>query len=667
MTGIRDLLRPLREHGGVRETLADARRARAEAERAIDRAEGLQATAAALGRVLRVDEVVEIALREGLAALGAGRGVVGLLQPDGHTVHTIREVGFRPRLLEDWPTFDIDDDVPLAEAIRLREPLIIATADELQARYPRIGAGAASGGPAVVVPLIYEDRAVGGMYFRYDDANAVGESDKRFLAALGRQCASALARARLYETEALAWAQADQAQRRIRFLAEVGEVLGETDDLEAALGRIAARAVPEIADWSAVFLVEPEGSVRVAAVEHPDRERLREIEAFLAHRPPSVDDSRGAGAAIATGTVQVVVDLPAALADIELPDAARKVVESAGIRSVMYCPLPGDNVTFGTIVLATSGDRRYDEADAAFGEELGRRVGAALDKAQLNAQLRGHLADLERLLEAEHRAGELGQAFIGVVSHELRTPITTIYGGTKLLRRLGPEDEEKRAELVADIEAEADRLYRLTEDLLVLTRVERGSLEIGTEPILLRRVLDHVVASERDRWPGVRIELDAPNDVPLVGGDLTYVEQLARNLVGNAAKYAGSQATIVVTVDVVPNEVEVRVLDTGPGLAEEELDKVFDLFYRSPTTAKKASGAGIGLFVCAQLARAMGGRIWARNRAEGGSEFGFALRQYASEAIPDAIGLVLNPSADNEPAPGFEPLPTPVPMESGTI
>src|SRR5205814_2033172 len=154
----------------------------------------------------------------------------------------------------------------------------------------------------------------------------------------------------------------------------------------------------------------------------------------------------------------------------------------------------------------------------------------------------------ERLLEAERRAGELGQVFIGVVSHELRTPITTILGGTQVLRRLQPDgDVEKRMELAKDIEAEAERLYRLTEDLLVLTRVERGGLDLGAEPVLLRRVLQQVAASESAHWPGVRISLSAEVDLPLVVGDATYVEQLLRNFASNAAKYRGRNGEIEVT------------------------------------------------------------------------------------------------------------------------
>jgi two-component system sensor histidine kinase KdpD len=262
-----------------------------------------------------------------------------------------------------------------------------------------------------------------------------------------------------------------------------------------------------------------------------------------------------------------------------------------------------------------------------------------------------------RMAEAERRASELGQAFIGVVSHELRTPITSIFAGSKLLRRMNGADEEKRQELAADIEAEADRLYRLTEDLLVLTRVERGNLEIGLEPVALPRVLERVIANEHERWPLTSIDLVVQPGLPIAMGDNTYIEQLVRNLVGNAAKYApqGGEVQVVVTATqptaTGESEVEVRVLDRGPGLAEDDLEHLFELFYRSPVTAKKATGAGIGLFVSNQLALTMGGRLWAANREDGGAEFGFSLRAYAGDAAAAPDPLDGTPSSTPEPEP----------------
>ena len=128
-----------------------------------------------------------------------------------------------------------------------------------------------------------------------------------------------------------------------------------------------------------------------------------------------------------------------------------------------------------------------------------------------------------------------------------------------------PADEKKRTDLTEDIEAGAERLYRLTEDLLVLTRVERGTLEIGLEPVAMPRVLERVIASEQERWPLTTIELVVQPGIPIALGDNTYIEQLIRNLVGNAAKYAPEGGTVQVVATVDAGQRAGRRGDRGPG------------------------------------------------------------------------------------------------------
>jgi two-component system sensor histidine kinase KdpD len=219
-----------------------------------------------------------------------------------------------------------------------------------------------------------------------------------------------------------------------------------------------------------------------------------------------------------------------------------------------------------------------------------------------------------------------------VLSHELRTPVTTILGGTKVLRRRGRLSAETRDELYADIEAESERLYRLVEDLLVLARFdERMPESVSDEPLLLQRLLPGLVESEGTRWPGHRILLDVPTGLTTVRGDPTYVEQVVRNLLGNACKYSPVGGTVEVRVEATLDEVQVRILDDGPAFPASESVRLFELFYRSPSTVDVAGGAGIGLFVCRRLVEAMGGRVWAYPRPEGGAEFGFALRSFNEE------------------------------------
>ena len=227
------------------------------------------------------------------------------------------------------------------------------------------------------------------------------------------------------------------------------------------------------------------------------------------------------------------------------------------------------------------------------------------------------------------------EAFIGILSHELRTPITTIYGNTKLMRRVG--DDTIRSEMLTDVEAEADRLYRLVEDLLILSRAETGLMLEG-EPVLLQHLIPTVLASERSHWPTHDFIDRVQPRMPPVSADRTYLEQVIRNLVTNAAKYGHEHGLVEVRADRTDGQVMVRVLDDGPGVPPGEEERVFNLFYRSATTARRVSGAGIGLYVCRVLVEGMGGRIWTRRRPEGGGEFAFTVPLFApdEDSVPDA-------------------------------
>jgi K+-sensing histidine kinase KdpD len=225
----------------------------------------------------------------------------------------------------------------------------------------------------------------------------------------------------------------------------------------------------------------------------------------------------------------------------------------------------------------------------------------------------------------------LREAFLSLLSHELRTPVTTIYGGSSVLTRPGVSiSEGTRTEILADIASEANRLYRLVEDLLVLARFDEG-LDLGGEPSLLQRLVPTVVDQERVRWPGIRFEVEVGPGLPAVSADETSVQQVLRNLLSNAAKYSEAGAIVDVRVESAADGVAMVVRDHGAGIDANEAESLFEPFYRSPKTAKMAGGAGIGLYVSRRLVDAMDGRIWAAPAEGGGSEFTVVLRTYEGE------------------------------------
>jgi K+-sensing histidine kinase KdpD len=227
--------------------------------------------------------------------------------------------------------------------------------------------------------------------------------------------------------------------------------------------------------------------------------------------------------------------------------------------------------------------------------------------------------------EALRGSNAVKDEFLGLVSHELRTPVTTIFGNAQLLRdradKISPVD---RNTMIADIAEDSERLLAVVENLLLLTRL--GS---GTEPELEPQVLNHLLRRSVDsfvrRHEGRRVTYLGVGRQLIVEADRTNIELLIENFLSNADKYSPAGTDIDVVLQAKGREAQVLVLDRGIGLCEEDAAALFAPFYRSETAKKKANGVGVGLAVCKRVVDSHGGRIWAKARGGGGSEFGFSL------------------------------------------
>lgn len=275
-----------------------------------------------------------------------------------------------------------------------------------------------------------------------------------------------------------------------------------------------------------------------------------------------------------------------------------------------------DGHNLGTLCILDFQPRELTPREAAILEDLAAMV---MNDMELRLASR-------RAAELAREREQLQDAFAGMLSHELRTPATTIYAAARILSRDPTVMSSAQArDLFPDITAETERLLRLIEDLLVLTRVERGLLEPGQEPILLQRVLPRVVEQEGRRWPGRTLRLDIAAALPPVSGDQVYVEQVVTNLLSNGLKYSAPGTEVQVSAEQVDDEVEVRVRDRGIGLSGDNREAVFELLFRTAEGSRHAGGAGIGLYVCRRLLEAMKGRIWAEAAPDQGTVFVFRL------------------------------------------
>jgi two-component system sensor histidine kinase KdpD len=215
----------------------------------------------------------------------------------------------------------------------------------------------------------------------------------------------------------------------------------------------------------------------------------------------------------------------------------------------------------------------------------------------------------------------LRSTLLSSVSHDLRTPLAAITGAASTLlgpKALGPEAER---ELKEAIHEEADRLNRLVSNLLDMTRLEAGSLQLQRDWHSLEELVGTALARLEGQTKERPVTVAIPSDLPLVSVDPVLIEQLLVNLLENAFKYTPPGSPVRVAAGVNEGSIEVEVADEGPGFPAGAEERIFEKFYRGPSTAH---GSGLGLPICKAIVTAHGGRIWAENRPRGAA-FRFSL------------------------------------------
>jgi len=237
---------------------------------------------------------------------------------------------------------------------------------------------------------------------------------------------------------------------------------------------------------------------------------------------------------------------------------------------------------------------------------------------------RGLLAEEAHTAQVRVETEKLRSSLLSSVSHDLRTPLAAITGAASSLLQNEPSlDSDTRRELTETVRDEADRLGRLVQNLLDMTRLESGAVVARKEwhalEDALGPALQRLGPALRERQVSIRI----PEDLPLVPIDDVLVEQVLINLLDNAAKYTPGTTPIEISAAFKDGAVEVAVADRGTGLGPEDVGRVFDKFYRGGKPSGR--GAGLGLPICRGFIEAHGGRIWASNRPEGGAVFRFTL------------------------------------------
>ena len=256
--------------------------------------------------------------------------------------------------------------------------------------------------------------------------------------------------------------------------------------------------------------------------------------------------------------------------------------------------------------------------EGAIATDMQRMLGALFDQFSIaieRVNLAGEVADARASAEVE----KLRSALLSSISHDLRTPLSSIVGSVTTLRSLDRKmPKSTRDDLLENIEEEANRLSRFVANLLDMTKIEGGAIEASSEKLDVADVVAAAVRRARQAWPQRTISTAIGADIPPATGDAAMLEQLVFNLLDNANKYSSPESGTRVEVAKSATGISLTVTDEGQGIPPEDLERVFEKFYRVKAGDGRAPGTGLGLAICRGIAKTMGGSIKAESPISNG-------------------------------------------------
>jgi signal transduction histidine kinase/ActR/RegA family two-component response regulator len=397
-----------------------------------------------------------------------------------------------------------------------------------------------------------------------------------------------------------------------RFLADASAALAAVTDYESTLQKVARLAVPFFADWCCVDLLEEDGTLRRLAVAHVDPTKVQLAYELYRRYPPDLAAPQGVWNILRTGQSEIIPQisedhLAATVRDREL----LRILRELGLKSYIGVPLTARGKVLGvlTFIAAESG-RRYEPGDLAAAEDLAHRAAVAIENARLYQALR----------EADRRKDD----FLAVLAHELRNPLAPLRNALHILKTPGVDAAiSERARQM--MERQVEQLVRLVDDLLDISRIMRGKIELRRAPVELATVVARAVETSQPLIDAGTHELSIalPSEPLWLNGDLVRLAQVVSNLLNNAAKYTEKGGKIWLIAAREKDEAVVRVRDTGIGIAPEMRSRIFNLFVQAGRAHDRAQGGmGIGLTLVRSLVEMHGGSVAVYSDGSGkGSEF----------------------------------------------
>jgi len=432
---------------------------------------------------------------------------------------------------------------------------------------------------------------------------------------------------------------AEESILRFSFLAQLSEVLERSMDLDARGRELARFVVPFLGDLAVLTMVGEHGQIRETQISWIDPAQPSAACGASVGRIASPLFARTIDQVLASGraeTVEIPDATEASLATFT-PGSAEPGVIPIGFnpRRMVAFPLRARGRTHGVLLLAFGTGRQFESADFSFANDVAGRASVLLDNASLYKEVR----------DADRRKNE----FLAMLGHELRNPMAPIRYAVQILRKPNLEDQ-KRLWSLDVIDRQVKQLARLVDDLLDVSRITRGKIELKVGPVDLTQVVSTAVETSRPLIDSLRHQLSVnlSGESLRVQGDFSRLTQVLANLLNNAAKYTEPGGRIALELARGGSEAVLRVRDSGIGILPENIDRIFELFAQVDRKVDRGQGGlGVGLTLVQRLVRLHGGSIEAHSDGPGcGTEF--VVRLPISEGMPASEPSVESVDAQTE-------------------